>query len=122
MPYADFCAAVRTSFNNLSRRSDTEQISRGKLVCLPCTIAGSTLRTIDGYGLRSKLPARTALAPNIFHLQTAEHARHTTKPLGRRTLRVGTHKELPVRRLRLYDGGLMNWNSLFKNAEVFHRV
>src|SRR5262245_43774368 len=24
-----------------------------------------------------------------FHLQTAEHARHTTKPLVRRTLRVG---------------------------------
>src|SRR6516164_223556 len=54
MPYADFCAAVRTSFDTLSRRSDTEQISRGKFGCLPCTIAGSTLRTIDGYGLRSK--------------------------------------------------------------------
>src|SRR5262249_16075537 len=54
MPYADFCAAVRTSFDNLSRRGDTEQISRGKFGCLPCTIAGSTLRTIDGYGLRSK--------------------------------------------------------------------
>ena len=26
--------------------------------------------------------------PEDFHLQTAEHARHTTKPLTRRTLRV----------------------------------
>src|SRR5207253_9637694 len=33
--------------------------------------------------------------PEDFHLQTAEHARHTTKPLARRTLRVGTHKQLP---------------------------
>jgi len=73
MPYADFCAAIRTSYDNLSRRSDTEQISRGKLGCLPCTIAESTLRTLDGYGLRSKLPARPALAPNIRFLFIDSH-------------------------------------------------
>src|ERR1035437_2642790 len=48
-----------------------------------------------------------------FHLQTAEHAQHTTKPLARRTLRVVVwvavglwqeyfmgHKEVPVTQLR----------------------
>src|ERR1051326_6693179 len=65
MLYADFCPVVRLSYDNLSRRNDTEQISRGKLSCLPCTIAESTLRTLGGYGTRSKLPARPVLAPNI---------------------------------------------------------
>src|SRR5215472_4951437 len=63
MPSADLCAAVRLPFDSLSRRSDTEQISWGRLSRLLCTVAGSTLRTLDGYGLRSKLPARPALAP-----------------------------------------------------------
>jgi len=31
MPSADFCPAVRPPFDSLSRRSDTEQISWGKL-------------------------------------------------------------------------------------------
>src|ERR1700676_3815077 len=61
MPSADFCSAVRSPFDNLSRRSDTEQISWGKFSRLPCTIAESTLRTLDGTGLRGKLPARPAL-------------------------------------------------------------
>src|ERR1039457_1187173 len=47
-PSADFCSAVRPPFDSLSRRSDTEQISWGKLNRLLCTIAGSTLRTLDG--------------------------------------------------------------------------
>src|SRR5260370_41428960 len=47
----------------LSRRSDTEQISWGKFSHLPCTVAGSTLRVLDGYGLRGKWPARPTLAP-----------------------------------------------------------
>src|SRR6516165_5931981 len=63
MPSADFCPAVRLPFDSLSRRSDTEQISWGKLSRLLCTVAGSTLRTLNGYGLRGKLPARPALAP-----------------------------------------------------------
>src|ERR1700731_1060517 len=65
MPYADFYSAVRMPLGSLSRRNDTEQISWGKLSRLPCAIAESTLRTLDGYGLRGKLPARPALAPYI---------------------------------------------------------
>src|ERR1039458_285358 len=51
--------------------------------------------------------------PEDLHLQTAEHAQHTTKPLARRTLRVVVrvavtagqvyfvgHKEVPVTQLR----------------------
>src|SRR6266446_4719087 len=62
MPSADFCPAVRLPLGSLSRRSDTGQISWGNLSRLPCTIAGSTLRTFNGYGLCGKLPARPALA------------------------------------------------------------
>ena len=52
----------------LSRRSDTEQISRGKFNRLLRTVAGSTLRVLDGYGLRGKLPARPTLTPCIRFL------------------------------------------------------
>src|SRR5437773_11712442 len=52
MPDADFCSAVRSPYGHLSRRSDTEQISWGKLSHFPCTIAESTLRTLMDYGLR----------------------------------------------------------------------
>src|SRR5258708_36480959 len=70
MPSADFCPAVKRPFDHLSRRSDTEQISWGKLSCLPCTVAGSTPSILDGYGLRGKLPARptlNALYPVFVH-------------------------------------------------------
>src|SRR5215471_1955204 len=73
MPSADFCPAVRPPFDTLSRRSDTEQISWGKFSRLLCTVAGSTLRTLDGYGLRGKLPARLALAPCIRFLSIDSH-------------------------------------------------
>jgi hypothetical protein len=73
MPFADFCSAVRSSFNNLSRRSDTEQISWGKLNRLPCTAAGSTLRIFDGYGLRGKFAARPTLTPCIRFLSIDSH-------------------------------------------------
>src|SRR5262249_4632272 len=73
MPSADFCSAVRLPLDSLSRRSDTEQISWGKLSHLPRTVAGSTLRTLDGYGLRGKLPARPALAPYIRYLSIDSH-------------------------------------------------
>src|SRR5262252_5960256 len=66
MPSADFCSAIRPPRGALSRRSDTEQISWGKLSRLPRTVAESTLRTLDGCGLRDTLPARPALAPCIF--------------------------------------------------------
>src|SRR5208283_1192231 len=79
MPSADFCSAVRPPFDNLSRRSDTKQISWGKLNRLLCTAAGSTLRTLDGYGLRGKLPARPALAPNIrFFVHRLAHLIHAS--------------------------------------------
>jgi hypothetical protein len=121
MPSADFCPAIGPPHGAPSRRSDTEQISWGKLSRLPRTVAESTLRPLDGYGLRGTLPARPVLAPCIrflsidsriclvlpsdpasrrqplhiaspsppsgwaedFHLQTAEHAQHTTNPLPR---------------------------------------
>src|ERR1035441_10324496 len=68
MPSADFVSAVRVPLDSLSPLTDTEQSSWGKLSRLLCTAAGSTLRTLDGYGLRGKLPARPALAPNIRFL------------------------------------------------------
>jgi len=68
MPSADFCSAVRMPRGILSRRSDTEQISRGKFHRLLRTAAGSTLRVLDGYGLRGKLPARPTLTPCIRFL------------------------------------------------------
>src|SRR5262249_13246656 len=126
MPSADFCPAFRPPSDSLSRRSDTEQISWGKLSRLLCTAAGSTLRALDGYELRGKLPVRRSRLvsgfcpstrtfdpcffqtpprggspciitrpsppsgwPEDLHLQAAEHAQHTTKPLARRTLRAG---------------------------------
>src|SRR6266851_664788 len=74
MPSADFCSAVRWPLDPLSRRSDdTGQISRGKLNRLQCTTAGSTLRALDGCGLRDTLPARPALAPPIRFLFIGSH-------------------------------------------------
>ena len=68
MPSADFCSAVREPRGTPSRRSDTKQISRGKFNRLLRTVAGSTLRVLDGYGLRGKLPARPTLTPCIRFL------------------------------------------------------
>jgi hypothetical protein len=46
MPDADFYSAVKLLLSSLSRQSDTEQTSWGKLSHFPCTIAESTLRTL----------------------------------------------------------------------------
>ena len=73
MPYADFCPAVRVPLDTLSHRSDTGQLSWGKLNRLPCTIAGSTLCIFDGSGLRSTLPARPTLTPHIRFLSIDSH-------------------------------------------------
>ena len=87
MPSADFCLAVRGSLGLLSRLAgDTKQISRGKLNRLRCTTAGSTLRALDGYGLRDTLPARPALAPRIRFLFIGSHPCSTlpSDPASRR--------------------------------------
>ena len=55
MPHADFCSAVRSPYDHLSRPSDTGQISWGKLSHFPCTIAESTFRTLMDYGLRGNV-------------------------------------------------------------------
>src|SRR5207249_618123 len=44
----------------LSRIRDTQQISRGKLDCLPHATAGFTTSALDGYGLRGHWPTRPA--------------------------------------------------------------
>ena len=54
LPSADFCSAVRLPLDNLSRRNDTGQISRGNFNRLLRAIAESTLCVLDGYGLRGK--------------------------------------------------------------------
>ena len=77
MPSADFCPAVRMPHGFLSRRSDTEQISWGKFSRFPCTVAGSTLRILDGYGLRGKWPARPTLAPCTRCLSIDPHVCYT---------------------------------------------
>jgi hypothetical protein len=45
-----------------------------------------------------------------------------TKPLARRTLRVGSPKQLSSLNDRRYDGGLMAENSLFRIVKIFHRL
>src|SRR4029077_15561488 len=72
-PSADFCPAVRMPHGTLSHRSDTGQISWGKFSRFPCTVAGSTLRILDGYGLRGKWPARPTLAPCTRFLSIDPH-------------------------------------------------
>ena len=73
MPSADFCAAIGPPHGAPSRRSDTEQISWSKFSRLPCTVAGSTLHVLDGYGLRGKWPARPTLAPCTRFLSIDPH-------------------------------------------------
>ncbi len=73
MPDADFCSAVRSPYGYLSRHSDTEQISWGKLSHFLCTIAESTLCTLMDYGLRGKLPTRPVRAPSIRFLFIDSH-------------------------------------------------
>src|ERR1700730_14623205 len=46
MPSADLCPAIGPPHGAPSRRSDTEQISWGKLSRLPRTVAESTLRPL----------------------------------------------------------------------------
>src|SRR5258707_6508899 len=99
MPSADFCPAIRRPLSRLSRLAgDTEQISRGKLIRLRCTTAGSTLRALDGYGLRDTLPARPALAPCIRFLSIGSHPCFAPPfhPASRRLLLPITHPSHPT--------------------------
>src|ERR1700730_8124129 len=87
MPSADFYARGRvTSRFPQFRTRNTAQISQGKLNRLQCTTAGSTLCTIDGYGLRDTLPARPALTPGIRFLFIGSHLCSTlpSDPASRR--------------------------------------
>src|SRR5262245_13145888 len=95
MPYADFCSGIRLPYDILSRHSDAEQISWGKLNRLPCTVAGSTLRTLDGYGLRSKLSARPALTPTIRFCPS-------TRTFAPRFLQTPPHDGSPCASLALH--------------------
>src|SRR5262245_4527069 len=65
---------------------DTKQTSRGKLNRVQCTTARSTLRVLDGYGLRDQLPARPTLAPRIRFLFIGSHLCSTlpSDPASRR--------------------------------------
>jgi hypothetical protein len=61
MPSADFCAAIRSTYVDLSLESETQtQISRGKIDRLHRTPAGFTTPALDGRGLRDHLLARPA--------------------------------------------------------------
>ena len=69
MPSADFCGPFDSPSGSSSPQSGTApQTSRGKLDRLPCTVARSTLRVLDGYGLRRSGPARPTLTPSIWFL------------------------------------------------------
>src|SRR6266404_6894904 len=53
MPSADFCIRGQDALRRPQFRTwNAEQTSRGKFSRLPCAVAESTLRVLDGYGLR----------------------------------------------------------------------
>jgi hypothetical protein len=89
MPSADFCAALGEPRGPPSPLPDTTQISRGKFGRLRRTTAGSTLRALDGYGLRSyglARPTLTPLYPVLLHrlaplLHASFRPRLTATPL-----------------------------------------
>jgi hypothetical protein len=45
-----------------------------------------------------------------------------TKPLARRTLRVGTDKQLPSSGVPLYDSGLVTEDSLFADGKTYPMI
>src|SRR5258708_14682718 len=65
-PSADFCPAVRSPLDSLSRVVATQQqTSWGNSTRLPRAIAGSTLPVLDASGLCSARLARPTLVPHI---------------------------------------------------------
>src|SRR3981081_4695207 len=79
----------------LSRQSDTEQISWGKFSHLPCTVAGSTLRILDGYGLRGKSPACPTLAPCIRFSSLVSDFCPSTRTFALRFLQTSPRGDSP---------------------------
>ncbi len=79
MPAADCCRLLNADYSTLSRFpprgafSDRRQLSRGKLNHLQCTTAASTLRALDGYGLRHLALARPTLTPLMRFLFIGSH-------------------------------------------------
>src|SRR6266566_6917853 len=103
MPSADFCPAVRPPHGALSRRSDTEQISWGNLSRLPCTVAGSMLRILDGYGFHGKWPACPTLAPCTRCLSIDSHV-SCTLPSDLASRRQTLRCRYPFTSIRLSRG------------------
>src|SRR6202045_5391023 len=108
MPSADFCPAIRPPYGALSRRSDTAQISWGKFSRFPCTVAGSTLRILDGYGLSGKWPARPTLAPGTRFLSIDAHV-CSTLPSDLAELR---YRARVAFRSHLRGGSTNSWPSI----------
>jgi len=68
-------AITRSSvgFRPLWASGDHGQPSQGKFDNLPCTAAASTLRALDGYGLRNLALAHPALTPLMWFLSIGPH-------------------------------------------------
>jgi len=68
--------SIRTKLQIEGRARDLAMFNLAidsKFSHLPCTVAGSTLRILDGYGLRGKWPARPTLAPCTRFLSIDSH-------------------------------------------------
>src|SRR5277367_6839957 len=103
MPSADFCPAIGPPHGAPSRRSDTEQTSWSKFSRLPCAVAGSTLRILDGYGLRGKSPARPTLAPCTRFLSIDPHV-CSTRPSDPAARQQPLRRRYPFTSSRLARG------------------
>jgi hypothetical protein len=95
MPYADFCPGVRLPYDILSRRSDAEQISWGKLNRLPCTVAGSTLRTLMDMDFAVRCPL-------VRHWRLLSGFCPSTRTFAPRFLQTSPHDDSPCALLALH--------------------
>src|SRR6516165_760057 len=116
MPSADFCPAIGPPHGAPSRRSDTEQISWGKLSRLPRTVAESTLRALDGYGLRGTLPDRPALAPRIRFLSIDSRICLVLTAIGPMTVFASVPGLAPKEKIRT------QWTPIVGNASNHYRA
>jgi hypothetical protein len=95
MPYADFCPGVRLPYDILSRRSDAEQISWGKLNRLPCTVAESTLRTLMDMDFAVRCPL-------VRHWRLLSGFCPSTRTFAPRFLQTSPHDDSPCALLALH--------------------